>query len=120
MKRYLWLFVLPWAVVVSSDQSVYTGYSEHGCEGGYSQLHGMPNGYCHKEALIAGIAVNGKPISNNPCNDVESCQDYVDAMNEAHERRTGNQVTCQEVLDLMKDQKLIEDSQKTLDRARRR
>lgn len=66
--RWAWLVVLPWAVVLPENQ-------EKNCLG--------MNGAVPCVAITASY--KGHPAYD--CLDEESCKDFVDAMNEAHERR---------------------------------
>lgn len=69
MKRWIWLAVLPWTVVLPENQ-------EKNCIG----MNGP--------APCVGITASYKGRPAYDCLDKDSCQDFVEALNEAHERRT--------------------------------
>lgn len=94
MNRWLWMAILPWVVVVSTDRTCIPRSSctidpKSGLESGLGTcLSVYPPPDCGPRQTI-NVQFNGQTYQ--VCADKESCQDFVDAMNFFHQKRESNE-----------------------------
>jgi hypothetical protein len=82
MKRWSWMLVLPWAVVVSTGHKNSIESEDRACAVIYNGDRSKPL-----------ITFFGAYVTQGWC---EGMQDLVEAMNEAHQRRTQTKSPLQE------------------------